>query len=249
MYSLNRPAEQGEKDQAQTAYHEAGHAVLALELGHRLEKATIVPSEWALGFIEHGLAEDQTNYEGESGLMDAMEDIVGSMVIEQALNQAEQNFDAEEVRHWVQLPRQAIRSIQAVLGSPPLARAVGAKLTELLYESIVMVAMAGQAAECVREGREEPDWTRGSSQDHEDILGTLADLIMLDPVAADVDGVRESPYSSEAYFEYVWVRTLMMVRQRWSLVEAVATELLTRQTLSGPEVQKVVSRERQAKRV
>ena len=229
-------------DRKRTAYHEAGHAVIAVELGLPVHKATIAPAEQYLGFVQHGLADGQTDYEGASGLAEAVAAVAGSPVVEEALRHAEQAYDEETVLFYIEPVRQALTAFEAVANSPALYRAVESKLTELVYESRVMVAMAGEAAECVLGGRDVPDWTRGARGDREGISGALVDLGDRTSVAVYVGGARETPYSSAHYFDYLWARTLMQVRASWPVVEAVAAKLLERETLSGDELEAEIKR-------
>lgn len=228
-----------------TAVHEAGHAIVAIRLGHRLSVATIKPSEddHSLGSIVHGIAEGQTDYEAASVLAESMVDIAGSPIIADALERAEAEDDVGA--HLLVDPiRQALLAFEAVANSAPLLQVVTSKLTELVHESRVMVSMAGEAAECVLDERAEPDWTRGAESDRKNIDRALDTLADLDHVA-EYDGTfRRTPYLEPAYFEYLWARTMMQVRADWRLVEAVAAELFERETLSGEEVESVISRTR-----
>ena len=217
------------------AYHEAAHAVVAEALGRSVAVATIEPDEWSLGFVEHRLNVGVFDYEGASSLPEAIRLFATAMIIDMAVSNADNEPGEPDSEFRVALKAmRAFNSLDAHLADR--------KLTEGIYESSILILMAGQAAECALRQSGEPDWTGGSSSDKAAIDRAILDLASTDTARTSIGGTDLTPYGTQAYVEYLWCRAILMVANDWTAVEAVAAELLKLETLDGDRVREVIAR-------
>ncbi len=114
------------------------------------------------------------------------------------------------------------------------------KMTEAVYETAILIAMAGQAAEAGMRGGMVPDWEGGSADDRAAIDNAIVDLARHDTVRVGPEP-EFTPYGTKAYFDSLWFRASLMVRSEWAAVKAVATELLAHETLDGNRVREVIA--------
>src|SRR5262245_22993612 len=87
-----------------TAYHEAGHAVIALRLGYNVKKATSRPAYSYLGSAWDSNKRSLGSTEVQAGSLDSDADLVGHICVDLAGTLAEQlvsrsSFE-ELIRHW-----------------------------------------------------------------------------------------------------------------------------------------------------
>lgn len=214
------------------ALHEAAHAVVARELGHHVRCVSILPEERRLGFVDHGIDSIDSDADGGSILLDHVRDVVAWEPIEPAIRK----YATDKGNGYAQHLLSAFEFLFELLDSDKQLRWYEMKLAEAVRESIVLIAMAGQAAECVAEERTEPDWEGGSSGDWYDIQQNVMALAMIDPSASeDEEGLR-SAYAESAYTDYLWARALQMVEKSWGAVERLADRLQEHKRLEGDAV-------------
>ena len=88
----------------------------------------------------------------------------------------------------------------------------------------IVAGLAGAAAECRYTGKPKSPGAR-------DDVGQVVSL---------AEAVCSSPKTTQAYVDYLGVVAEEMIESHWKLVEALAAELLERETLSGPATRRVL---------
>jgi hypothetical protein len=90
-----------------------------------------------------------------------------------------------------------------------------------MIEDQIIAVLAGPEAEQHFTGNANPE---GARHDYE--------------IAAELALHLEGPTVVDAYLEYLRVKARAIIDARWRLVEALAAQLLTRKTLSGPAIRR-----------
>lgn len=253
-----------------TAYHEAGHAVLATLLGFEVGAATIESGDSYWGVATHKAEDGALDYEGGNSFLWHISDAVGALdrlghVLARARRElavAESSESDDDVRSeeptsaLARLLRDGedelervvpeVEAITRLVNNPWLLKRLQRDLDEAHHRSLIMVSMAGQAVECILDDREEPDWEGGSGSDRESQFDTQFRLLeLLGDVETDVSSgerVPTGPLAENSYLDALWERTLHELRrpERWRAVEKVKAALVKDITVEGGAVRGLV---------